>query len=56
MSYPIILCSYAPMQCFLNALAYFDSDVSYVCKMIMKLTPGGNIKKLFSFIIDENSK
>ncbi len=44
------------MQCFQSALAYFDSDVSYVCKMIMKLTPGGNIRKLFSFITDEHSK
>jgi hypothetical protein len=38
------------MQGFLNSLAYFAIVVSYVPKMIIKLTPGANVIKLFKAV------
>jgi hypothetical protein len=37
----------APMQCLQNALAYFDTPVSYDHKMFMDLSPGVNYHNLF---------
>jgi hypothetical protein len=41
------------MQCFQKALSYFDTAVSYACRLFMKLTPGANVIKLFTSIIHE---
>ncbi len=35
---------------FQNALAYFDTVISFIYKFFMKLTPGANIIKLFTTI------
>ncbi len=47
----IILCMRASIQCFIIALAYLASAVSYCHKMFLKLTPGENVMKLFMDVI-----
>jgi hypothetical protein len=48
----IIHCTQAGVQFFFqNALAYFATAVSYVCKMCMSSTPGAGTIKRFSVVI-----
>jgi hypothetical protein len=46
-SYTVLHCLHAPTQCFQNALAYFGTNISYTCKMFMKLTPVSNVINFF---------
>jgi hypothetical protein len=48
-------CMHAAMQCFLNALAYFATAVSYDHKTHMKWTPVVNVIKLFTAVSYEFS-
>jgi hypothetical protein len=45
-----IHCKHFPIQCFQNELAYFAIAVSYGRKMLMKLSPGTDVTKLFTAI------
>jgi hypothetical protein len=50
-----IFFNYTTMQCFKNALAYSSLAVSYMHKIFMKLTPGANLIKRVTAIIDKFS-